>query len=122
MRDGSLRIDEAGRKVSDAIIYHKYNWTWMTKFLLAGTLPEYLCEGLGVKKSPNAERNHARFLKIVGTFYWLLPRFLRCPPAYYQARHRVARSRKERGGVIGWFWYYVGKMVKMPLGIPVNWK
>jgi uncharacterized protein (DUF2236 family) len=102
-----------------AIVLHPKVPTRLARLLSAGWLPQRLCTRIGLDASPNAEEKLQRFLRKVRWGYRLLPAPLRYNPAWHQAQYRIARAQFQRPGLLGRFYFWLGKKIKIPLGIPV---
>ncbi len=107
----------ACRAMAQAIVRHpKAPGRW-ADLLAAGWLPAPLCERLGISAGPDSERRLTKLLRRSRRIYNLLPRTLRYNPAYHQACFRIARSNGTPPLWAGWFFHWLGKRTKIPLGL-----
>lgn len=103
--------------MAQAIVQHPYAPKKLTRLLATGWLPTALCIRLGLDPAPDAAEKLLGRLK---DWYWIyrrIPRALRWAPAWHQAQYRLARARGERPAWMGRFFYWLGKRMKIPLGI-----
>lgn len=107
------------RDVAQAIVQHRYAPKRLANLLATGWLPAPLCERLGLNIEQDAELKLARWFRRFYWFYRLIPRALRYGPAYHQAHYRIAKAMGEKPTLAGRFFNWLGKQVKLPLGIIV---
>ncbi len=120
MLDGHfLGSTETCKKVTSAILRHPRSPKKLAGLLAAGWLPAPLCVRLEIGAGADAADRLLRLLRKVRWAYRLLPRSLRYNPAYHQAKYRIARLEGRSPALAGRFFYWLGKRMKVPLGIEV---
>lgn len=105
------------RDMAGAILRHPRAPERLASLFAAGWLPEPLCARLGINAGAGPVPRLEKLLRRIRWFYQLLPRWLRYNPAYHQARHRIARSEGRAPSFAGRFFYWLGRRVKVPLGL-----
>lgn len=107
------------RDVAQAIVRHPRAPKKLFALLAAGWLPAALCQRLGIVGGPNPEIRLDHWLRRIGRVYRILPCWLRCNPAYHQAKYRIAKAGGEAPTWAGRFFTWLGKRVNVPLGLEV---
>lgn len=105
------------KEVAQAIVTHPRVPKQRVRLMAAGWLPPALCSRLGIETRPDDEAVLARWLQKCHRWLQWVPRGLRYAPSYHQAKYRIARARGERPTLWGYFYYYLGKVVRIPLGL-----
>jgi uncharacterized protein (DUF2236 family) len=107
----------ACRAMAQAIVRHPKAPARLADLLAAGWLPAALCERLGITAGPDSAQRLAKLLRRSRHIYSLLPRTLRYNPAYHQACYRIARSNGTPPLGAGRFFHWLGKRMRLPLGL-----
>ncbi|MCB9307960.1 MAG: DUF2236 domain-containing protein [Lewinellaceae bacterium] len=106
------------RDMAQAIIRHPRAPSRLATLLAAGLLPQTLCERLDIASQPDAATRLEKWLRRARIFYRMTPSKLRYNPAYWQAKKRIAREKQANAPVLGLFYDWLGRFVKIPLGLP----
>ena len=112
-----LGSTDACRAVAQSIVRHPRAPKKLANLLATGWLPESLCTRLGIPVRADADTKMERFLRRYFWAYRLIPRALRWSPAYHQAHFRIAMALGESPTGMGRFYNWLGKWVKIPLGL-----
>lgn len=107
----------ACRDMAQAIVQHPRAPKKMAALFAAGWLPGPLCRRLGIDAGENPEVRMEKWLRHIGRCYQWLPGWLRYNPAYHQAQYRLARVSGESPTWSGRFFNWLGKRLKVPLGL-----
>lgn len=123
--DGMLNSDVLGsspvsNEMAQGIIHHRFSYAPLAKLLTVGWLPEPLCIRLGIRVNYPVATRWAGLLFWVKLLYKCLPRRLRYSPAFYQALHRIAKAEHRPAPVLGAWYNWLVKRVKLPLGLDVR--
>ncbi len=106
------------RDMAQAIVQHPRAPKRWASLFTAGWLPAPLCERLDIDAGENPELRLEKWVRRFGRFYRFLPGWLRYNPAYHQAKYRIAKAKNESPTLAGRFFHWLGKRVKIPLGLP----
>jgi len=110
------------RQMAQAIVRHPRAPEKWANLFAAGWLPAPLCQRLGIEAGEHPELRLEKWLRRFGRFYRFIPGWLRCNPAYHQAKYRIARAEGKSPTPAGRFFTWLGKRVKVPLGLDVRRK
>ena len=105
------------RQMAQAIVRHPRAPKKLAALFAAGWMPKLLCQRLGIEAGPEPEIRLEKWLRGFGRFYRLLPVWLRRNPAYHQAKYRIAKAEGKSPTWAGWFFNWLGRRVKVPLGL-----
>jgi len=105
------------REVAQSIVQHPRAPKRLANLLATGWLPEPLCARLGIPVRPEATAKLERFLRRYLWTYRLIPKILRWSPSYHQALYRIAIAQGERPPWAGRFFNWLGKWMKVPMGL-----
>lgn len=108
---------EACIQMTRAILYHRHAPKKLANLFAAGWLPAPLCARLGIDAGEVPAARLEKLLHRIRWTYRLLPRSLRYNPAYHQARYRIAKAAGRPPTPAGRFFYWLGKRMKVPLGL-----
>lgn len=123
--DAMLKGDLLGstpvcREMAQAIVRHPRAPKKWAALLAAGWMPAPLCGRLGIEAGEQPEARLEKWLRRFGRVYRLLPGGLRYNPAYHQAQYRIARAEGKSPTLAGRFFTWLGRRVKVPLGVEVE--
>lgn len=107
----------ACRDMAQAIVRHPRAPKRWAALFAAGWMPPLLCRNLGIDAGLEPEQRLAKWMRRFGYFYRLLPGGLRYNPAWHQAMCRIARANGQRPALAGMFFTWLGRKVKIPLGL-----
>ena len=107
------------RDMAQAIVRHPRAPKKLAALLAAGWLPAPLCQRLGIDAGKNPELRLEKWVRVIGRLFGILPGWLRYNPAYHQAQYRIAKTSGKSTTLPGWFFTWLGKKVKVPLGLEV---
>jgi uncharacterized protein (DUF2236 family) len=107
------------REMAQAIVCHPRAPKKWAALFSAGWLPALLCRRLGIEAGENPELRLEKWLRRFGQVYRLIPSALRYNPAYHQAKYRIAIAERKSPTLAGRFFNWLGKWVKVPLGLEV---
>jgi len=105
------------REMAQAIVQHPRAPKRLANLLAAGWLPAPLCGRLGIQTGENPEIRLGKWLRRFGRLYRFIPGWLRYNPAYHQAQYRIAKSEGKSPTLAGRFFNWLGKRVRVPLGL-----
>ncbi len=108
------------REMAQAIVRHPRAPKKWASLFAAGWLPAPLCQRLGIQAGENPALRLEKWLRRFGRVYRLIPRGLRYNPAYHQAKYRIAKAEGKLPTLAGRFFNWLGKRVKVPLGLEVR--
>ncbi|HRI58560.1 MAG TPA: oxygenase MpaB family protein [Saprospiraceae bacterium] len=107
------------QEMAQAIVRHPRAPKKWAALFAAGWLPASLCQRLGIEAGDHPEVRLEKWLRRFGRIYRLLPGWLRYNPAYHQAQYRIDKARGKSLSPAGWFFTWLGRRVKVPLGVEV---
>jgi len=105
------------REVAQAIVTHPRVPKQRVRLMAAGWLPPTLCAHLGIETRPDDAAVLARWLQKCHRWFLWIPRGLRYSPSYHQAKFRIARASGKRPTGWGYFYHFLGRVVRIPLGL-----
>jgi len=108
------------RDMAQAIVRHPRAPKKMAALFAAGWLPAPLCRRLGIDAGENPAARMDKWLGRISRLYQWLPGWLRYNPAYHQAQYRIAKATGESPTWSGRFFNWLGKRVKVPLGLEIR--
>ncbi len=112
-----LRVDETSLSLARAILNNRYSSKRISEALALGFLPEKLIVAFELDLSKTTSKRFKRIIKRIKFFYFLFPAYLRYAPAWHQARFRMAKAEGRRGKLLGRFYHWLSKRMRIPLGI-----
>ncbi len=104
-------------EMAQAIVRHPRAPKRLANLLAAGWLPAPLCKRLGIQTGENPEIRLGKWLRRFGRLYRFIPGWLRYNPAYHQAKYRIVKSEGKSPTLAGRFFHWLGKRVRVPLGL-----
>lgn len=117
MLDEDLHIEETGLLLSQTILNNRYLNRRISAALAVGLLPESLHTAFGLENNPTLRRRFNRIIRRVKMGYRLLPAYFRYAPAWHQAHFRLAKDEGQRAKLLGRFYEWLSKKIKLPLSI-----
>jgi uncharacterized protein (DUF2236 family) len=113
----SLGSANVSAEITEAILKHKYNVTWMAHLMAIGWMPPFISTRLGMKAEEKEQKKFLRLLKFSKFIYACVPGFFKKNPALYQANYRIHKAKGEKTSLTERFFWYLGTKAYFPFGL-----